>query len=171
MLWPILILAVPSALAGWLARGLFRQMAGPAGSEAPGAPTAGAHGAAWLFLVSTLLAAGGLALGAWLYAARGKRPGYPGGGAPAWYRALSARLWIDEAWIFLARNLGGRALARPVAWAERCLLNGAFDKAAGILRRLAFANSLLQSGQVQWYLAVALAGLFALAALSGLGYR
>jgi hypothetical protein len=37
------------------------------------------------------------------------------------------------------------------------------------LRGLGFVQSLLQSGQVQWYIAVAMAGLFALAAAAGPG--
>jgi hypothetical protein len=60
-------------------------------------------------------------------------------------------------------------VAAPLAWIERRIVNGAFDAAAGAVRRLAFVQSLLQSGQVQWYVAVALAGLFALAAATGTG--
>jgi NADH:ubiquinone oxidoreductase subunit 5 (subunit L)/multisubunit Na+/H+ antiporter MnhA subunit len=118
-----------------------------------------------------VLAAAGIALAAFRYAVRGKRAGYPGREAPGWYRALAARLWIDEAWAFLAKGAGGRAVAAPLAWAERHLVNGVFDRIAGGLRRLAFVQSLLQSGQVQWYIAVALAGLFALASATGMGAR
>jgi NADH:ubiquinone oxidoreductase subunit 5 (subunit L)/multisubunit Na+/H+ antiporter MnhA subunit len=122
-------------------------------------------------IVATALAAAGIAAAAYWYGARGKRAGYPGREAPGWYRALAARLWIDEAWAFLAKGAGGRAVAAPLAWAERHLVNGVFDRIAGGLRRLAFVQSLLQSGQVQWYIAVALAGLFALASATGLGAR
>jgi NADH-quinone oxidoreductase subunit L len=127
------------------------------------------HGTAWLPLVASLLAVGGIAIGAWWYAAKGNRAGYPGRQAPAWYRALAARLWVDEIWRFLAKGLGGKAVAGPLAWFERRIVNGVFDKAAGTLKGLAFVQSLLQSGQVQWYIAVALAGLFALAAATGPG--
>jgi NADH-quinone oxidoreductase subunit L len=142
---------------------------------APGAPEAAAaeaaHGAAWLPIVASALAVGGIAISAWWYAAKGKRPGYPGRTAPAWYRALAARLYIDEIWLFLAKGVGAKAIAAPLEWVERRIVNGAFDWVAGGLRRLAFVQSLLQSGQVQWYIAVALAGLFLVAAASGTGAR
>jgi NADH-quinone oxidoreductase subunit L len=182
MTLPILVLAVPSVLAGCLAKEWFASLSAPvlpgsSGAEGLGAggfgaegPAGGAgHPIAWLPLVASLLAVGGIAISAWWYAAKGQRAGYPGRRAPAWYRALSARLWIDEAWRFLAKGVGGKVVAGPLAWIERRIVNGAFDRAAGTLRGLAFVQSLLQSGQVQWYIAVALAGLFALAAAAGTG--
>lgn len=175
MTLPILILAAPSALAGWLARGIFARDALPwaPGASFPGAeaPAGTAHPASWLPIVTLALAAAGIALAAYRYAAKGTRPGYPGRTAPAWYRALAARFWIDEAWLFLAKVVGGKAVAGPLAWMERRILNGAYDRIAGALRRSSFAQALLQSGQVQWYIAVALAGLFALAAATGTAAR
>ena len=120
-------------------------------------------------MAASLLAVGGIAISAWWYAAKGNRAGYPGRKAPIWYRALAARLWIDEAWRFLAKDVGGKAVAGPLLWIETRIVNGVFDKVAGALRGLGFAQSLLQSGQSQWYIAVALAGLFALAAATGTG--
>jgi NADH-quinone oxidoreductase subunit L len=168
---PILILAVPSALAGWLAKGWF---ASPSSPAMQGAEALGGHpgrAIAWLPLLASVLAVGGIALSAWWYAVRGNGAGYPGRTAPFWYRALAARLWIDEGWRFLAKGIGGKVVAGPLAWIETRIVNGAFDKVAGALRGLGFVQSLLQSGQVQWYIAVALAGLFALAAATGTGTR
>jgi hypothetical protein len=71
--------------------------------------------------------------------------------------------------MFLAKGVGARFVARPLAWFELRIVNGAFDFASGILKRLAFAQSLVHSGQVQWYIAVALASLFLLAAATGTG--
>jgi NADH-quinone oxidoreductase subunit L len=171
MTLPILVLAVPSALAGWLGGDFFLRTVVP---WIPGAaPAAGeaveAHGAAWLPIVASLLAVGGIAVSAYWYAAKGNRPGYPGRRAPAWYRALAGKFWIDEAYLFLAKGVGAKAIAAPMNWIERRVVNGAFDFAAGFLKRLAFAQSLSHSGQVQWYIAVALAGLFILALSTGAG--
>jgi len=178
MALPILILAVPSALAGWFGRGLFAGLAPwPAAMATAGAASAAGtggaetHGAAWLPIVASALALAGIGAAAYWYAFRGNRAGYPGRRAPGWYRALSARLWIDEAWIFLAKGVAGKAVAAPLEWAERRIVNGIYDRIAGAWRRLGFVQSLLQSGQVQWYIAVALAGLFALAAAAGAGAR
>jgi NADH-quinone oxidoreductase subunit L len=171
MTLPILILAVPSALAGWLAKGWFASLSAPAMQGAEALGEGPGRGVAWLPLFASVLAVGGIALSAWWYAARGNRAGYPGRTAPFWYRALAARLWIDEGWRFLAKGVGGKAVAGPLAWMEKRIVNGALDKVAGALRGFAFVQSLLQSGQVQWYIAVALAGLFALAAATGTGAR
>ena len=169
MTLPLLVLAVPSALAGWLAEGLFGREMAP---WSPGAPVEAAyesHGSIWVPSIATAAALIGIGISMYWYSVKGNRPGYPGRTQPGWYVALARKFWIDEIWMWLAKGVGAKAIAAPMNWIERRVVNGAFDLASGILKRLAFAQSLGHSGQVQWYIAVALAGLFILAAATGLG--
>ena len=169
MTLPLVILAVPSALAGFLAEGTFHSRVAPWIPGVADAEIYESHGSVWVPFIASLAAVTGIVISMYWYAVKGNRPGYPGRAAPGWYKALSAKLWIDEIWIFLAKGVGAKAVASPMNWFERRVVNGSFDFASGFLKRLAFLQSLSHSGQVQWYIAVALAGLFVLAAATGIG--
>jgi NADH-quinone oxidoreductase subunit L len=172
MTLPILILAVPSALIGFFSQGFFMSNFRPWMRKAmeTHAEAAGAHGgAAWLPAVATALALSGFAISWYWYAKRKNAPAYPGRTPPAWYVVLSRKFYIDEAYLFLAKRVGGRWIAAPAEWVERNVVNGSFDKVTGAIKRLAFVQSLLQSGQVQLYIAIALLGLYLLSRLAGLG--
>ena len=183
MTLPILILAVPSALAGWLGRDFFRAqvrawaadpMGGGAAVSSPGMHGAGgASGAEWLPIVATLLAVSGVAASWYWYGMKNRGPGFPGRAAPAWYRVLADKFYVDEAYLFLAKRVAGRWIAGPADWIERHIVNGAFDLVTGVLRGFAFVQSLFHNGQIQVYISVALmglCGLWLLALSGGLGF-
>jgi NADH-quinone oxidoreductase subunit L len=170
MTLPLLILAVPSAIIGWFCKGFFLGQVRP--WSAGLAASEGDHhgGAEWLPIVATLLALGGVAISWYWYAKKKNPPGFPGRAAPIWYRLLSDKFYIDELYLFLAKGVAAKWIAAPTAWVERRIVNGSFDWAAGALKRLAFAQSLFHSGQVQLYIAVALLGLGAVAFFGGMGF-
>ncbi len=170
MTLPLLVLAVPSAIIGWLGRAFFLAQVRP--WPIGQTEQAGAHheGAVWLPVVATLLALTGVAVSWYWYAKKGNGPGFPGRTAPVWYRVLSNKFYIDELYLFLAKRVGARWIAAPTAWVEHRIVNGAFDWASAALKRLAFAQSIFHSGQVQLYIAVALLGLGALAFFGGMGF-
>ncbi|HKP97493.1 MAG TPA: hypothetical protein VJ385_17240, partial [Fibrobacteria bacterium] len=103
------------------------------------------------------------------YGLKKNGPSFPGRTAPGWYRLLANKFFIDEAYLFLAKRVGGRWIAAPAEWTERHIVNGAFDRVTGALKKLAFAQSLIQNGQVQVYIAVALLGLYLLSRFAGPG--
>ncbi len=169
MTLPILILALPSALIGWLSKDFFTAtvrppISGIAAIEGSGGQTA------WLPAVATMLALSGVALSWYWYVVKKNRPGFPGRAAPGWYRVLAHKFYIDEIYLFLAKRVGGRWIAAPADWIERHIVNGAFDRMTGALRRLSIVQSVIHSGQIQVYIAVALVGLWLLAHFGGLGF-
>src|SRR5690606_24596176 len=178
---PILILALPSAFAGWLARGFFAEyvlpwpaLAGQGAAQGAGHRAMAAAGdtlagaGPWLPVATGMLALAGAGFGWYRYGLGKKAAGFPGHEAPAWYRVIADKFYIDEVWLFLAKRVGGSWIAAPAARIEVRIVNGAFDLASGFLRRLAFVQSLFQSGQVQWYIAVAILGLLLVSGLGGL---
>jgi NADH-quinone oxidoreductase subunit L len=190
MTLPILILAIPSVLIGWLSRDFFLAQVKPwsvpsadaahAASAAQDAVTAtGAHavhashasqGAPWLPVIATILALAGVAISWYWYALKRNRPGFPGRKAPALYRLVADKFHIDAVWMFLAKRVGGKWIAAPADWVERRIVNGAFDRVTGILRKMASVQSLIHGGQIQLYIAVALVGLWLMAHFAGLGF-
>ncbi|MEO7424076.1 MAG: NADH-quinone oxidoreductase subunit L [Fibrobacteria bacterium] len=173
MTLPILILAVPSIFSGWIGKGVFPglapdgngQLVGHGSSGADISAQAGAFAAEharaeWLPALATALALAGIAISWYWYGLKKNAPAFPGRAAPAWYRILSRNLYLDELYLFLAKKVGGKWVAGPVEWMERRIVNGTFDWVTAAVKRLAFAQSLLQSGQVQAYIAVALLGLY-----------
>jgi NADH-quinone oxidoreductase subunit L len=162
MLLPILILALPSAAIGYLARKIF-----PIVVQIPHLPPAyrgvkAEHGPAWLPIAATALAVLGVGLG-WLFYGRGGRAGrtvgYPEGKAPAWYRIIRERFYVDDLYLWLARKAAGQGLAAPANWFERVVINGSFDALSWFLRRCAGLVVRLQNGQVQLYMGLAVLGL------------
>lgn len=160
MVLPILILALPSAVIGWLAKDFFVAFVVPGHSPAAAEAHAGSH--SWLPLVAVSLATIGAGVAWWRYGGRAGRPskaGNPEADAPAWHRLIRNGFHFDDLYLFLARKVGGRLVASPSNWLERTVINGSFDLGTGLLRRLAALQGRFQNGHVQRYIAVALLGL------------
>jgi NADH-quinone oxidoreductase subunit L len=176
MTLPILILAVPSACIGWLTKDFFQRTVLPwsahaAAGSAEALETAGHGGAAWLPIVASLLAATGVGLAWYLYGMKRIGAGYPEKGQPAWHKVVYDKFYIDEIYLFITKRVGARLIVTPIAWVERTIVNGIFDWVTAVIRRFAFLQGFLQSGQVQFYIATALAGLLIIAWYGGIRFR
>lgn len=168
MVLPIVILALPSAVIGWLSKDFFMTHMVPgalAGAAEAGEAASSAGGPAWLPWIATAAAAAGVILGWFLYGRKHRKVGYPEGAAPAWYSLIQNKFYIDDLYLFLARKAVNRGVAAPAQWTERNVINGSFDAGIGLIRRLAAGQSRFQNGQVQRYIAVALLGLILLCIL------
>ncbi len=178
MTLPILILAVPSALIGILGKGFFTgtvRLWGAEGGASAGVsesalPMRHASSGSWLPAVATVLALSGAGIAWYWYAFRKNGAAFPDRRAPAWYRILAEKFYIDEIYLFLAKRVASKWIAAPAEWTERNIVNGAFDWMTGAVKRLAFLQSIAQSGQVQAYIAVALLGIYLLFRFTGPGY-
>lgn len=169
MTLPILVLALPSAFIGWLSKDFFRDTVLPwTARPAELAETSGHGPAAWLPVVASLLALSGVGLSWYLYGMKRQGAGYPEEAQPAWYRLLYRKFYIDELYLFIVKRVGTRLIATPMAWVELRLINGSFDWVTYMIRRLASIQGLLQSGQVQFYIATALLGLIAVVWFGGI---
>ena len=129
------------------------------------------HGSAnWLPIVASLLAVGGILISWYFYGMKRIGAGYPKNAEPGLYRLVYHKFYIDELYHFLIKRLASKLVATPITWIERTIINGVFDWVTFLIRRFAFVQSLFQSGQVQFYIAVAFVGLFAMAWYGGLSF-
>jgi len=82
------------------------------------------------------------------------------------YRALAARLCVDEAWLFVTKRVMFPFVSAPAAWLDRRAIDGSVDL-VGLTTRLAGrASALWPTGQVQTHAAwVVIAATAALALL------
>jgi NADH-quinone oxidoreductase subunit L len=160
MLFPLVVLAVGAALAGFVGLG------GNSIATWIQTPALPAHGPATLNLgliaVATGLALAGLATGTVLY--RGGLPAreYLERVPPVW-TVLRRKFFLDDLYERgLVRAVAG-ALAPATAWFDRRLVDGVVNGAGLGTRRLAGGLRHVQSGQAQWYAAALFLGVVGLA--------
>jgi NADH-quinone oxidoreductase subunit L len=119
--------------------------------------------------MSVVLAFAGLAAAAYAFGGDGRRADAVERRFTGLHRLLTGKYYIDE--------LYDRLLGRPLNWiservflglGDRVLLDGSLHGLAGLARRTAGALARVQTGNLQFYLFLALAGLVAALAWSAL---
>lgn len=159
MTWPIVILAVPSVVAGYLCKGFFDHYFLVPGVEAAG------HGAhpAWLPWVATACGVLGIGLAFAIY----------GGGELAladrlrrkWagiYQVVYDKFYIDELYLFITKKVIFRGIAAPIKWFDRTIVDGLMDLTGYLLQLVGSLVRFMQNGQVSFYLGATAAGLLLL---------
>ncbi len=170
MTLPILVLAVPSAIIGWLSKDFFLKTVLPFSSGMAETSEASQGGLEWLPVVASLLALLGVGMSWYYYAFKKQKAGYANRTEPFWYTVVYHKFYIDELYLFLIKRVGARLIAAPITWMERTIVNGSFDLLTFFIRQVAFIQGLFQSGQVQFYMVTALLGLLLLAWYGGANF-
>jgi len=152
----LVLLAVGSAIGGFLSipHYLEPMFALPAAREAV------EHLETPVVWLSVAIALVGLAGAAYFFSGAAKRADAVARRFPALHRILSGKYYVDE--------LYDAVLARPLTWVsdriflgvgDRILLDGSLNGLASLARRTAGALARVQTGNLQLYLTLALAGL------------
>lgn len=162
---PLAVLALLSLSAGWLPMGEYIGL--HAGPEAHGVAHAGA-GIHWgIALPATGAALLGLGLAWLLYsgdpARRADRRQALFSALGPLGRAIDARFWIDEAWLFVTHRIVFRLVAAPIAWFDRTVVDGGVNLTGWLTRAGGATLTHLQNGQVQAYATWLTSGAAALA--------
>lgn len=166
MTLPIMILAVPSALAGLMSEHFFVTSVLPPLSPIPPAGTLPHVG--WLPLAASLTGITGLLLAWFLY----------GRGNYALVAALQARLglfytwvnnkfYLDEAYLFITRRVIFDGVAAPIKWFDRRVVDGTMDAVGWLLQYGGAAVRLAQNGLLTLYLGMSVLGIFLLFLFGG----
>ena len=67
------------------------------------------------------------------------------------YRVVQDKFYIDEIYLFVTKKILFRFVARPIAWFDRNVVDGAVNLTANMTRLGGVGLSKLQTGQVQTY--------------------
>jgi NADH-quinone oxidoreductase subunit L len=141
MLIPLIILAVFSAVAGFVPMGRFVRI----GEEH--------HAAIDLAIAIPASAVGlfGIGLAWFLYSADGRRAARCAAAMGAVYVTVKQKFYIDEVYLFVTRRILFRFVARPIAWFDRHVVDGGVNLSGWITRTTGAVLRHLQTGQVQVY--------------------
>ncbi|MDR0769000.1 MAG: NADH-quinone oxidoreductase subunit L [Dysgonamonadaceae bacterium] len=81
------------------------------------------------------------------------------------YRAALHKFYLDEIWMWVTQSVVFRYICIPIAWFDRHIIDGAMNGLAWATHRSAGSVKGLQSGQVQFYAWVFVAGSILIAVL------
>jgi NADH-quinone oxidoreductase subunit L len=157
---PILILAVPSVLAGFFAKDVFHHYSLP---HMALSAEAFEH-VSWLPLTASALGFAGLLLAFLLYGRKGAdaKAALSVEGRASWYRAIFNKFYIDEVYLFITRRILIGGFAGAVKWVDHHVVDGAVDLTAAATMRTGGLLRRLQNGNLAFYLGAFLFGILLL---------
>ncbi|HYF33201.1 MAG TPA: NADH-quinone oxidoreductase subunit L [Chitinophagaceae bacterium] len=139
---PLIILAVCSALAGFVPFGKF--------VTANGVPLE-PHFNIIFAIAPVALAVLGIWAATVLYKTENNRPAAIASSLGGLYRAAYKKFYIDEIYLFITKKVIFNLVGRPAAWIDRHIVDGFMNMLAAVTARTAEAIKGLQSGKVQSY--------------------
>ena len=162
MTLPIVLLAIPSAASGWIARHFFSERVVPSVfvGVAEGAP------AAWLPYAAMAMGLAGIVAAAVLYGRGATAESLLAERHPL-YRLVRNKFYIDEVWLFVTRRVVFALVAEPARWFDARVVDGSMNATAWVLQKGGAVQRAIQNGQVQLYLGAIVTGLILLYGLAG----
>jgi NADH-quinone oxidoreductase subunit L len=136
---PLAVLAVPSVLLGFVPFGHFVHRGE---LEHAGIDFA-------IAIPATLAGLAGIAFAALLYVRRSEAPAKVAAALGGLYRAIYAKFYFDEIYLFVTHQVVFRFVSRPLAWFDRRVVDGAMDLTAQASRLGGAWLRLTASGRLQ----------------------
>jgi NADH-quinone oxidoreductase subunit L len=151
MTWPIVILAIPSLLAGVLTHHWFAEVMLP--------PMVLAHAPESHLTWVPYVASGGGVVGlglAWFCYGRSNSnltAALSLDGRPYWYQVIYHKFYFDEIWLFFAKTLVIDKLSPAIKSFDRKVIDGSMDRTGKLVELGSSVVRTLQSGKLPFYLA------------------
>jgi NADH-quinone oxidoreductase subunit L len=149
MKWPLAVLAMGAIAAGFIPFGRF------VSSDGQPLETELHLNFAWL---PVGLSVAGILLAAWLYKNAGDRPARWGEAMGLLGRTAREKFYMDEIYLFVTKKVVFNLIARPAAWFDRHIVDGAMNMLGKSAEVFSMTAAPVQSGKVQAYAAWMLAG-------------
>ncbi|MBU0690182.1 NADH-quinone oxidoreductase subunit L [bacterium] len=141
MLIPLIALALLAIFAGFVPMG-----------EYLGTSHGGHHGIHWnIAIPATLAGLIGIALSAFMYTGTRERYVAVARALGGMYTVVKNKFYVDEVYLFVTKNIIFHYIARPIAWFDRHIVDGAINLYAWLTGALGRGLKPLQTGQVQTY--------------------
>jgi len=120
----------------------------------------------WLVAsLSIIVAVIGIGVAFLLYFNDSKTPAKIAQSLGVFYKAALHKFYIDEVWEWFTKTLIFRWICEPIKWFDRHIVDGAMNGLAWITQKSSASIKGLQSGQIQFYTWVFVAGSVLIAAL------
>lgn len=150
MTYPLMILALITIVAGFI----------PFGKYITADRTQYEIHLDWkIAVISVVVALIGIALATMLYRKESKRPAELAGKMSGLYKASYNKFYIDEVYMFITKKIIFNGISRPFAWFDRHVVDGAMNGMAWVTGWTSEKTKRFQSGSIQWYAWVFLAGI------------
>jgi NADH-quinone oxidoreductase subunit L len=107
----------------------------------------------------------GIAIATLLYSKASEVPAQLAKKLGGLYRASLHKFYMDEVWMFITQSIIFKGICEPVKWFDRHIIDGSMDGLAWSTQKASEGTKGLQSGQVQFYAWVFVAGAIVIAAL------
>ncbi|MDR0613053.1 MAG: NADH-quinone oxidoreductase subunit L [Dysgonamonadaceae bacterium] len=107
----------------------------------------------------------GIAVATVLYLRKSNRPAEIAQSLGGLYRAALHKFYLDEIWMWFTQTVIFKYICMPIAWFDRHIIDGAMNGLAWTTQKSADSVKGLQSGQVQFYAWVFVAGSVLIAVL------
>ncbi len=117
-------------------------------------------------VISVSIALAGIALATFLYRRDNKRPAELAGKMRGLYAASFNKFYVDEVYQFITKKIIFNSISRPFAWFDRHVVDGAMNGMAHVTGWTSEKTKRFQSGSVQWYAWVFLAGVLLITAIA-----
>jgi NADH-quinone oxidoreductase subunit L len=82
------------------------------------------------------------------------------------YRISLSKFYLNEVWMWITQTVVFRYICKPIAWFDRHIIDGSMDGIAWTTQKISSSIHGLQSGQVQFYAWVFVAGTILIAILA-----
>jgi NADH-quinone oxidoreductase subunit L len=156
MMFPLVLLAVGAATAGFIPFGNFITADGkPLESEF--------H---WQFSIAPVaIGLTGIFTAMWLYKNENNKPAAIANSLGGLYKAAYHKFYIDEIYLFVTKKVLFNLVGRPAAWFDKNAVNGLVNMTGNATLAISDKIKGFQSGKVQQYAIYFLAGVIGLAVL------
>ena len=168
MTLPLIILAVISCVAGFVPFGNLVTWNGHNMFESVSFWT-NLENLDWsVATISLIVAIAAIALATVMYRKENPLPERMRQLMPALWRWAHHRFYWDELYMFITHKIIFNLICRPIAWFDRHIIDGSMDGMAYLAQRASYAIRGLQSGNVQMYVWIYLAGALLLGAITAI---
>ena len=107
---------------------------------------------------SIVVALIGIVIAASLYMKGGERPARIAARMGRFYTITLHKFYLDEVWMFITHNIIFKYISAPIVWFDKHIIDAAMNGLAWISQRTSSAIKGLQSGKVQFYAWIFIAG-------------
>lgn len=154
MKFPLIILAICSAIAGFIPFGAY--------ISSDGKPQE-SHFHLSFSIAPVAFALTGILLAMWMYKTENSRPQQLSSSLGGLYKTAYKKFYIDEIYLFITKKIIFNLIGRPAAWIDKNIVDGLMNGIANITAKISAMIKGIQSGKVQGYTLYFFGGIIALA--------